>query len=122
MVAGVADDPATAERRAREAAFIALAAVPVLALLCCVPGFGALAAMDANCGDEFSNECIDFSDPVFAVWPWVTGGVAAAALLAMRRIPYRSEGIRLLVGSLVVVPPVINALAAYGELTKTGLV
>jgi hypothetical protein len=101
--------------------WIALASVSAFALLCCVPGFAVVGAMDANCGDGFDHECLDLSRPVFSIWPWVTGAIAVAALLGTWRIPHRSAGTRLVLGSLIVVPPVLNAIFAFMEVSKTGM-
>jgi hypothetical protein len=108
---------------------IALASVPALALLCCVPGSAALGAMDANCGesvDGFDHECLDPSQPVFTVWPWVTGAVAVAALavaamLGTRRIPHRPAGVGPALAGLIVVPPVLTAIFALAALMRTGM-
>jgi hypothetical protein len=115
---------APAGRRRRAAPWIALASVPALALLCCVPGFAALGGMDANCGDSadgFDHECLDLSQPVFTIWPWVTGAVAVAALAGTRWIPHRSTGARLALAGLIVVPPVLNAIVAFVAVVKTGM-
>ncbi|BCY09308.1 hypothetical protein L3i22_043960 [Actinoplanes sp. L3-i22] len=98
----------------------ALVSVPLVSLLCCVPGFAVIGAMDASCGAGFDHECMDLAEPVFTVWPWVTGGVAAAALLTLLAIPRRAEGLRLLAGAVVVVPPIVNALVAFAQLSRTG--
>jgi hypothetical protein len=108
----------------RASSWIALASVPALALLCCVPGLATLGAMDANCGDAadgFDHECLDLSRPVFTVWPWVTGAVAVAALLATRWIRPRSTVARVALAGLVVVPPVLNAIFALVAVARTDM-
>jgi hypothetical protein len=110
------------ERFGRIAGVAGLVSVPAGSLLCCVPGFAAIGGMDASCGAGFDHECMDLSRPVFTVWPWVTGGTAAVALLTLFAIPRRAEGLRLLVGTVAVVPPVVNALVAFAELSSTGLI
>lgn len=101
--------------------WIALASVSAFALLCCVPGLAFVGAIDANCGDGFDHECLDLSRPVFTIWPWVTGAIAVAALLATWWIPHRSTVARLVLAGLIVVPPVLNAIFAFAEVSKTGM-
>ncbi|BCJ47456.1 hypothetical protein GCM10010168_18140 [Actinoplanes ianthinogenes] len=102
------------------ATWIGLALVPAVSLMCCVPGFAAVGGMDASCGDGFDHACMHTNTPVFSVWPLVTGGVAAAALLALLLVPRRLVSLRMFLGALVVVPPLMNALVAAVELGKAG--
>ncbi|GIF09928.1 hypothetical protein [Actinoplanes siamensis] len=65
------EDPSASTRRAwvgRVAAVIALVSVPLVSLLCCVPGFAAIGGMDSNCGADADHACMDLSQPVFTVW------------------------------------------------------
>ncbi|WP_045747745.1 hypothetical protein [Actinoplanes rectilineatus] len=112
------DGPAWRERAGRGAALAGLAAVPVVSLMCCVPGTAVLGQLDANCGADFERACLDTSQAVFTVWPYVTGGVAFAAFLARAWIPRRKESLRLVVGAFVVAPPLVNVLVAVAEFAK----
>ncbi|AEV84262.1 hypothetical protein ACWT_3239 [Actinoplanes sp. SE50] len=101
---------------------VALLSVPLMSLLCCVPGFAALGGMDSSCGTGFDHDCLNLSRPVFTVWPWVTGGIAAVALVTRLAIPRRAEGLRLVAGAFIVVPPLVNAVAAFAAVHRPGVI
>ncbi|GAA4607085.1 hypothetical protein BJY16_006147 [Actinoplanes octamycinicus] len=110
----------TEDRVAGTGLALGLASVAAVALLCCLPGAAFVGGLDSSCGDGFGHGCRDVSGPAFTVWPFVTGGVAVLAFLALVCIPLRAMSLRLLAGLLIVVPPLANALVAFVEMAESG--